>query len=180
MTQLKIKWEYWQDATEIQEEQSPISEEMEIVTFMVRTPLGIFSPNDPFLPSRMFECWVGHTNFEVTKDFLEFVGETEGVEVAVPMSRYRFFIGVGKSFNFTNVRTQIQLGLQPHTVSVEEEFNIEFEKLKDKPQWAIFVGNDGKITSISSDLENDPEYDKEFKKLDELENGILINNLTKF
>jgi hypothetical protein len=172
----KIKWEFWQDATELESEIPTTEEDMEIVTFMVRTPIGIFSPNDPFLPSRMCECWVGHTNFDIDMDFIRFLDEIEGVEIVAPISRYRFFIGVGKMFSFSDVRAKIQLGIGMWPQSLEEAFSDEYEKIKEKTQWAIFISDSGEITTISSDYAEDKEYQSEFNRLNALENGILISN----
>ena len=55
-----------------------------------------------------FDCWVGHTNFDITPSVKKTISETKGIEVLKVTSRYRFFIGVGKMFKFTNVRSDIE------------------------------------------------------------------------
>ncbi len=55
-----------------------------------------------------FECWMGHTNFDITETIKDTLNKTEGVELLKICSRYRFFIGVGKMFKFKNVRKQIE------------------------------------------------------------------------
>tara|TARA_R100000152_G_C6653235_1_gene94263 strand:+ start:76 stop:495 length:420 start_codon:yes stop_codon:yes gene_type:complete len=55
-----------------------------------------------------FDCWVGHTNFNITKTIKDTLNSAEGVEILKINSRYRFFIGVGKMFDFTDVRTNIE------------------------------------------------------------------------
>jgi uncharacterized secreted protein with C-terminal beta-propeller domain len=55
-----------------------------------------------------FDCWIGHTNFDITNDTKKILDATEGVEVLKIFSRYRFFIGVGKMFKFQNVRNNIE------------------------------------------------------------------------
>ena len=55
-----------------------------------------------------FDCWVGHTNFDITPSVKKTISETKGIEVLKVTSRYRFFIGVGKMFNFKTVRTDIE------------------------------------------------------------------------
>ena len=55
-----------------------------------------------------YECWIGHTNFDITESTKENVEKTDGVEVLKVCSRYRFFIGIGKMFNFSDVRKQIE------------------------------------------------------------------------
>jgi len=55
-----------------------------------------------------FDCWVGHTNFDITPSILKKLDETEGIEVLRLVSRYRFFIGVGRMFDFKNVRKNLE------------------------------------------------------------------------
>lgn len=47
-----------------------------------------------------YECWIGHTNFDITQDIKNTLDEIEGVEMLRILSRYRFFIGLGKLFDF--------------------------------------------------------------------------------
>ena len=55
-----------------------------------------------------FDCWLGHTNFNISKDIKNKLNAINGVEVLKICSRYRFFIGVGRMFDFSNVRTEIE------------------------------------------------------------------------
>jgi len=55
-----------------------------------------------------FDCWLGHTNFDITPDIKKILDRTQGVELLRVMSRYRFFIGVGKMFEFAEVRKNIE------------------------------------------------------------------------
>lgn len=55
-----------------------------------------------------FDCWMGHTNFNITKEIKDQLNRTEGVEVLKICSRYRFFIGVGRMFDFADVRKNIE------------------------------------------------------------------------
>lgn len=54
-----------------------------------------------------FECWMGHTNFDITPDIKETLNVIEGIELLKICSRYRFFIGIGRMFNFKEVRKLI-------------------------------------------------------------------------
>lgn len=62
-----------------------------------------------------FDCWLGHTNFDITPDVKRILDSTQGVELLRVMSRYRFFIGVGKMFDFTEVRKNIEEQLTQET-----------------------------------------------------------------
>ena len=55
-----------------------------------------------------FDCWLGHTNFNITKSVKERLENVRGVEVLKICSRYRFFIGIGKMFQFSDVRKDIE------------------------------------------------------------------------
>lgn len=60
-----------------------------------------------------YECWIGHTNFDVTKDIKNILDKIEGVEMLRILSRYRFFIGLGKLFEFKQVRKNIESNIIP-------------------------------------------------------------------
>ncbi|MEO1943017.1 MAG: hypothetical protein ABGY11_01830 [Candidatus Thioglobus sp.] len=68
-----------------------------------------------------FDCWLGHTNFDITPDVKAALDKTEGVELLKVMSRYRFFIGVGKMFEFAKVRKRIETELTKEMINEEEE-----------------------------------------------------------
>jgi len=55
-----------------------------------------------------FDCWIGHTNFNITTSVKNKLNEVDGIEVLNVNSRYRFFIGIGKMFNFSDVRKNIE------------------------------------------------------------------------
>lgn len=55
-----------------------------------------------------YDCWIGHTNFDITPDVKEVLNLTDGVEVMRVCSRYRFFIGIGKMFDFKIVRKSVE------------------------------------------------------------------------
>lgn len=55
-----------------------------------------------------YDCWIGHTNFNLTPSIKNSFEEVKGVEVLKICSRYRFFVGVGQMFNFKDVRKNIE------------------------------------------------------------------------
>jgi len=55
-----------------------------------------------------FDCWIGHTNFDITTDVCRKLDKVIGVEALKVYSRYRFFVGVGKMFDFKLVRNEIE------------------------------------------------------------------------
>lgn len=55
-----------------------------------------------------FDCWVGHTNFNITEQVKDKINKIEGVEILKIYSRYRFFVGIGRMFDFKDVRKDIE------------------------------------------------------------------------
>lgn len=55
-----------------------------------------------------FDCWVGHTNFDITPRIKDTLNKIDGVEVLKICSRYRFFVGIGQMFEFADVRKNIE------------------------------------------------------------------------
>lgn len=63
---------------------------------------------DDILMLSTFDCWIGHTNFDITPAIKDILNAIPGIELLKICSRYRFFIGIGKMFDFKNVRQQIE------------------------------------------------------------------------
>jgi hypothetical protein len=61
-----------------------------------------------FAIASSFDCWFGHTNFNITPTVKDILNKTEGVEILKICSRYRFFIGIGKMFDFKHVRKDLE------------------------------------------------------------------------
>jgi hypothetical protein len=55
-----------------------------------------------------FDCWIGHTNFNITPKIRDQLNKVEGVEILKIFSRYRFFVGIGQMFDFQDVRHYIE------------------------------------------------------------------------
>jgi hypothetical protein len=55
-----------------------------------------------------FDCWIGHTNFDITYSIKDILNTVPGIELLKICSRYRFFIGVGQMFDFKNVRHDVE------------------------------------------------------------------------
>lgn len=164
-----------------------------LVSDKVRTPFGWYHVDDDFSPYNMFECWIGHTNFKLTrKDFNILNDEINGIGCLKIISPYRFFIGIEKMFSFAAVRIQIQKDLCKN-LNMEENFidgnadvdniinmaiskiNDAFFSIKDSERWAVFVGNDGDVITIkNSEYESDFEYQKQLTDLKSLKNGNII------
>lgn len=55
-----------------------------------------------------FDCWMGHTNFDLTPTIKNTLNKIPGIEILKICSRYRFFIGIGRMFDFKDVRQHIE------------------------------------------------------------------------
>ena len=120
----KIGWQKYEDviqtemynpiASMILEELNPELDEMQ----EFEDELGMEQPQESFLVPKnfyetialmsRFDCWIGHTNFNITTSIKDKLNEVNGIEVLNVISRYRFFIGIGKMFKFSEVRKDIE------------------------------------------------------------------------
>lgn len=74
---------------------------------VIATPMGIIPVNDNTLSGKLFNFWVGHTNFNITPTVAELIEKTNGVETLDIFTRYRFRISVGKAFDDSEVMRNI-------------------------------------------------------------------------
>jgi len=159
----------------------------------VKTPFGYYDLNDDFSPYNMFECWIGHTNFRLTKsDFNILNSKIEGIGCLKILSPYRFFIGIEKMFTFPAVRIQIQKDLcnnleiqddinalnnnVDYTINmVISKINDALFSIRDSEKWAVFISRDGNVETIkNSEFESDIDYQNKLKNLKSLKNGNII------
>lgn len=115
-----IVWEKWIDPFDSEEDVT--SEEPEdldsieddqilpphhmIRTKAIITPMGVMPLHDLSM-SEMFNFWIGHTNFSITKDVAGVIEQSDGVEILDIITRYRFRIGIGKIFTDRDVMKKI-------------------------------------------------------------------------
>lgn len=123
----------------------------------VDTPLGRYHPEDNMLPSRMFDCWIMHSNFDIDGPCVEIISQVPGVEVASVMTRYRVFIGVGKLFDGSEVKQEIQNALLDETTSCIEVGVDTLEEAQEHKHWAGIVTEDGE-QYIFTDRDDDQDF----------------------
>ena len=73
----------------------------------IATPMGIVPMNENTASSKIFNFWLGHTNFDITKTIASIIEKTDGVETLDIFTRYRFRIAVGKAFNDSDIMRDI-------------------------------------------------------------------------
>ena len=81
---------------------------LDIQPQVIYTPFGTVPSDSILKPSDRWQCWLGYTNFDLTHKISDRMKVVNGVEALRIMSRYTFCIGVGKLFNFSNVRKEIE------------------------------------------------------------------------
>lgn len=74
---------------------------------VIATPMGIIPVTENTASGKIFNFWVGHSNFNITKKIVSIIEETDGVESLDIFTRYRFRISVGKAFNDSDVMRDI-------------------------------------------------------------------------
>jgi hypothetical protein len=57
--------------------------------------------------SKIFNFWIGHTNFNISKPVSQIIENIEGVETLDIFTRYRFRIGIAKLFKPSEVMSSI-------------------------------------------------------------------------
>lgn len=126
----KIVWAKWKDPLEVLLQESPSmddhdrdpdwhEDEDEIATdsfghskpikpgHYMNTPQGIMALNEHSLPGRLFNFWVAHTNFDITKRVVDAVEKVAGVELLEALTRYRLRVGIGRVFDEDEVKGAI-------------------------------------------------------------------------
>jgi hypothetical protein len=66
---------------------------------VIATPMGIIPMNDNTASGKLFNFWIGHTNFDISKKIAEIIERTDGVETLDIFTRYRFRVSIGKAFD---------------------------------------------------------------------------------
>lgn len=111
------------------------------------------------IPSKNFNFWVGHTNFDITPMEKQVIETCPGVETFDLLTRYRFRVGIGKVFDSPSVKVMIQEMLCPKQQELDPQIIEQIEstkkQLSDHKYWLIFVTPNGKMSQLTSDEFND-------------------------
>jgi hypothetical protein len=74
---------------------------------VIATPMGIIPVTDNTMSGKIFNFWIGHTNFDITHKVSDIIEKTDGVETLDIFTRYRFRIAIGKAFDDSSVMRDI-------------------------------------------------------------------------
>jgi hypothetical protein len=115
-----IVWQKWFDPFGDDEEHHDFDNEYEDMeednpnlfntpkpTKAIATPMGIIPYTENTASGKIFNFWIGHTNFNITSDVAYVIENSEGVETLDIFTRYRFRIAIGKVFDESKVKTDI-------------------------------------------------------------------------
>jgi hypothetical protein len=95
--------EDYDDTLNLDSASSPINRSIKVI----QSPMGLIPYNEYTAPSKLFNFWIGHTNFDITPTIIEILEKANGIEILDIFSRYRFRIAIGKCFNDADVMTDI-------------------------------------------------------------------------
>tara|TARA_Y100000034_G_scaffold124865_1_gene173599 strand:- start:1017 stop:1625 length:609 start_codon:yes stop_codon:yes gene_type:complete len=199
MAERTIAWEKWEELPisepvnpnsfmGVEAEEGEESTEFDLSDFfdrmpkLVHTPVGMYQVDDRMNPIRQFDCWLGHTNFDITDSIKNKIESIAGVEVLVILTRYRFFIGVGKLFSFRDVRVNIEnstCGKTSEQREAEEYREFVKEELSMYEHWAIFIFPNGEMAHIGTNDLNDEDWKETvllYKNAKMLSGGTLMQS----
>jgi hypothetical protein len=108
----EMKWNNYDDS-DLDEEIGTLDEEYLKHKFnnkpvkAIASPMGLIPYNEYTASSKIFNFWVGHTNFNITKAVSNIIEKCEGIEILDIFTRYRFRIGIGKCFKDNEVMSSV-------------------------------------------------------------------------
>jgi hypothetical protein len=80
----------------------------------IATPMGIIPYTENTASGKIFNFWVGHTNFDITHKISDLIENVDGVEILDIFTRYRFRIAIGKAFVDSKVMKEINDTIYTH------------------------------------------------------------------
>ena len=145
---------------------------------IIHTPIGTYPEDSLLKQSNRWDCWIGHTNFEITASILSKIENIEGIEALKIMGRYSFFIGIARLFDIKDVRKKIESEICNYTEQeilsdkeIKKTVNLVKKQLQSSDYWSILVSPEGEVEYISSNEMNKTYLDG-LNKLIVLKNNI--------
>lgn len=74
---------------------------------VIASPMGLIPYNEYTSSAKIFNFWVGHTNFNLSSEIVDRIEKCEGIEILDVFTRYRFRIAIGKCFTDNEVMRNI-------------------------------------------------------------------------
>ena len=149
---------------------------------MMNTPFGLAMVDDSMNPFKEIQILVFHTDFVITNQIAEKIEGTPGVEILKIISPYRGALAVGKCFNSTDVRREIEnrvIKKEIPNAQIKAKVDELRAKLSKFDAWSILVFPNGYADYCVLQEGKEEEY----QKLSELyeaslpyNNGVLIKS----
>ena len=83
-------------------------------TKVIVTPMGIIPYTDNTASNKIFNFWIGHTNFDLNNTICRMIELHRGIETLDIFTRYRFRIGIGKLFEGGDIMSSISTQINDH------------------------------------------------------------------
>lgn len=80
-------------------DEEPILKNINKPIRVIASPLGLIPYNEHTASGKIFNFWLGHTNFSISNKIKDIIEKSDGVEILDIFTRYRFRIAIGKCFN---------------------------------------------------------------------------------
>jgi hypothetical protein len=81
---------------------------------VIASPVGLIPYNEHTASSKIFNFWVGHTNFNISKTISNIIEKCDGVELLDIFTRYRFRMGIGKCFNDSEIMQNVMTNIDAY------------------------------------------------------------------
>jgi len=157
---------------------------------VVITPLGMI-PLQPFNdPTKVFNFWLGETNFPLSKKRGFILNNIPGVEILDIFTKYKFRIAIGNNFDFQEVKSEIEKVFkaykEPTINKISNKLRSTINKmidlhLKDFSFWSIYILPNDKINFICTNNEYTFKDKLNFyQDAHKLVGGIIIGPGEKF
>jgi hypothetical protein len=75
---------------------------------VIASPVGLIPYNEYSASGKIFNFWVAHTNFNLSKEIASILEDINGIEILDVFTRYRFRVGIGKCFKEQEVMKNIK------------------------------------------------------------------------
>jgi len=111
---MRIVWEKWKDPllaavrNGYEDDPVPVGGGPGVVG-----PMGIIPLHEENVPSKLFDFWMGHTDFHIDREVHDAISDVAGVESLDVFSPYRFRLSVGKAFSPGRVKKAVEDALFP-------------------------------------------------------------------
>lgn len=119
-------------------------------------PMGIIPLHEHSLPCRLYDFWMGHTNFRLSRRHVSQIKSVNGVESLDVFTRHRFRMAVGLSFDNEQVRQSVSsLFLPPVPVTTRAPLDLMKQGLSSQYKFWVIQRANGRTVMFGSDSQSE-------------------------